>query len=170
MAAKSFLRIVAGVVTQAFGIQTSAGAANAGDIPALGEDGRLDNSMMPVGIGADTVSIPASEALAAGDEVNIWSDSGAAKARKADASTTGKESIGFVLAAVTSGANATVYFEGTNTQKTGLTPGASYFLSATTPGGVSDVSPSATGQVSQYVGIAVSATELSYESARPINL
>lgn len=50
MAAKHFLREIGGIVTRIFGVQTSAGAANAGDIPALGEDGRLDNSMMPTGI------------------------------------------------------------------------------------------------------------------------
>lgn len=170
MAAKFFTRVIAGILTQIPGIQVSAGVANAGDIPALGEDGRLDDSMMPVGIGADTKVIEASEALASGDEVNIWTDAGAIKVRKADASTTGKESNGFVLASVTSGADATVYFEGTNTQKTGLTPGASYYLSATTPGGVVTAAPSTVGQVVQFIGKAVSATELSYEAARPIHL
>lgn len=171
MAAKSFLRIVAGVVTQVFGVQASTGASNAGDIVALDDSGKIDNSMMPVGIGADTKILPASEALAAGDEVNLWTDTGnVIKVRKADASTNGKESNGFVLSAVSFGANATVYFEGTNTQKTGLIPGAAYYLSASTPGGVTNVSPSTAGQVSQYIGKALSATELSYESDRPINL
>lgn len=170
MAAKSFLRVVAGIATQIFGVQTSAGAANAGDIPALGEDGRLDNSMMPTGIGADTTSCLASEGLAAGDEVNLWNDAGTMKARKADASTTGKASDGFVQAAVTSGATATVYHEGTNTQKSGLTAGLDYYLSASTPGGVVSTSPSTAGQVSQYIGKATSTTSLSYEGARPINL
>lgn len=169
MAAKDFLRVVGGVVTRVFGVQSSAGAANAGDIVSLDDTGRIDGSMMPVGLGADTAVIPASEALAAGDEVNIWSDAGVARARKADASTAGKESNGFVLAAVSSGANATVYFEGTNTQKTGLTPGASYYLS-TTPGAVVTAAPTTTGQVVQFIGKATSATTLSYEAARPINL
>jgi hypothetical protein len=74
---------------------------------------------MPTGIGADTASITASEALAAGDLVNIY-DSTGAKCRKADASTSGKEAHGFVLAAVESAASATVYFEGSNTQVTGI--------------------------------------------------
>ncbi|WP_289241264.1 hypothetical protein, partial [Delftia sp.] len=89
---------------------------------ALDDSGRIDNSMMPVGIGADTAVIAASEALAAGDWVNMWNSTGA-KVRKADATTSGKEAHGFVLAAVTSGANATVYFEGTNTQVTAQTLG-----------------------------------------------
>lgn len=170
MAAKSFYRVVSGILTQIFGVQVSTGAANAGDIPALDDTGRFDMSLMPVGIGADTAIIPASEALAAGDEVNLWTDAGAVKARKADASVPGKESNGFVLAAVSSGANATVYFEGTNTQKTGLTPGATYYLSATTPGAVATTAPGVVGQVVQRIGKATSATTLSYEAAPPINL
>ncbi|WP_289241734.1 hypothetical protein [Delftia sp.] len=122
MAGKKFLRLVNNLVTEVLGIQTSAGAANAGDIVALDDSGRIDNSMMPVGIGADTAVIAASEALAAGDWVNVWNSTGA-KVRKADATTSGKEAHGFVLAAVTSGANATVYFEGTNTQVTAQTLG-----------------------------------------------
>ena len=169
MAAKTFLRVVAGVMTQVFGVQTSAGAANAGDIPALDDTGRIHNSMMPVGIGADTKELPASEALAAGDKINVWSDSGTAKMLKADATTPGKAADGFVIAAVSSGATGTAYFEGTNTQLSGLTPGAPYYLS-TTAGGVTTTPPSATGQVVQYVGKALSATELSFEPAQPINL
>ena len=64
MAAKKFLRLVNGVLTEIFGVQASAGAGNAGDIVSLDDSGRIDNSMMPVGIGADTAAIPASETLA----------------------------------------------------------------------------------------------------------
>jgi len=45
--------------------------------------------------------------------------------RKADATTAGKEANGFVLSAVTLGNNATVYFDGTDTQLSSLTPGRS---------------------------------------------
>jgi len=99
MAAKKFLRFVNNVITEVFGVQASAGAGNAGDIVALDDTGRIDNSMMPVGIGADTAVIVASETLAAGDWVNVWNDAGTAKARKADATSAGKEVHGFVLAA-----------------------------------------------------------------------
>jgi len=100
---------------------SSAGAGSSGKVVALDGSGRIDATMMPVGIGADTAIITASEALSAGDFVNIWNSSGA-KVRKADATTAGKETHGFVLAAVTSGASATVYFEGTNTGVSGATP------------------------------------------------
>lgn len=150
-------------------VVSSAGAGDAGKIPALDAGGRLDNTMMPTGIGATTKSIMASETLAAGDQVNIWNDAGTVKVRKADGTATGKESHGFVLAGVSSGANATVYFEGEITGLSSLTPGAAYFL-ATTPGGVTSTPPGASGNVSQYVGTAVSTTSLIYVSGEPIEL
>ncbi|NTV26670.1 MAG: hypothetical protein HGB01_10755 [Chlorobiaceae bacterium] len=169
MAAQKFLSIVNGVKTLLQAITSSAGAADAGKMVALDDAGRLDNSMMPVGIGADTKAIVASENLSAGDFVNVYNDSGTPKVRKADATTAGKECNGFVLAAVTSGQNATVYFEGTNTQRTGLTIGTRYVLGTTAGGIVAKASaPSATGNVQQEVGVAISATEISFEPSEPI--
>ena len=167
MPAKKFLRLVSGVITEAFGIQTSAGAANAGDVPVLDDTGRLDNSMMPVGIGADTAVIAASESLAAGNWVNIWNDSGA-KVRKADATTAGKEVHGFVLSAVTRGNPATVYFEGTNTQVSGQTPGTVFLQTTAGAGGAT--APSASGNAVQQVGVAVSATAVNFERGAAITL
>ena len=167
MAAKKFLRLVNGVLTEIFGVQTSAGAGNAGDLVSLNDTGRIDNSMMPVGIGADTATITASETLAAGDWVNVWNSSGA-KVRKADATTAGKEAHGFVLAAVTSGNPATVYFEGTNTQVTGQTPGPVYLQTTAGAGGATI--PSASGNVVQQIGVAVSATAVNFERGTPVTL
>ena len=168
MAAKKFLRLVNGVFTEIFGVQASAGAGNAGDLVSLDNSGRIDNSMMPVGIGADTANIVASEGLAAGDWVNVWNDAGTAKVRKADAATAGKEVNGFVLAAVTSGNPATVYFEGTNTQVTGQTPGPVYLQ--TTAGAGGTTIPSAAGNVVQQVGVAVGATAVNFERNTPVVL
>lgn len=168
MAAKKLLRLVSGVITEVLGIQTSAGAGNAGDIVALDDTGRIDASMMPVGIGADTAQIEASENLAAGDYVNVWSDGGDFKARKADATTAGKSAHGFVLAAATSGNPATVYFEGTNTQVSGQTPG-NVFLQTTAGAGGATV-PSASGNVVQQIGVAVSATAVNFERGVPVTL
>ncbi len=137
-------------------------------VPGLDASGRLDTSMMPTGIAADTAAITASEALAAGDLVNVWNSSGA-KVRKADASTSGKEAHGFVMAAVSSSGTATVFFEGSNTQVTGLTPGVQ-FLSASTPGLATATAPSATGQVVQRVGFATAAASLNFQSELPIVL
>ena len=167
MAAKKFLRLVNGVLTEIFGVQASAGAGNAGDLVSLDDSGRIDNSMMPVGMGADTATITASETLAAGDWVNVWNSTGA-KVRKADATTAGKEAHGFVLAAVSSGGNALVYFEGTNTQVSGQTPGPVYLQTTAGTGGATI--PSASGNVVQNLGVAVSATEVNFERGTPVVL
>ena len=167
MAGNKYFKNNSGTLTEEAAIQSSSGAGDAGKIIALDTSGRIDNSMMPVGIGADTQSVTASEDLAAGDFVNVYNSSGA-KCRKADASTAGKEASGFVLAGVTSGNSATIYFEGTNTQVTGMTPGT-VFLS-TTPGIATSTAPSASGNVVQRIGFATSATTINFQCQLPIVL
>lgn len=166
--ASKYLRNNAGTLTEVEATVTSAGAGDAGKIPGLDGAGRLDTSVMPVGIGADTASITTSEALAAGDFINVWNSSGA-KARKADASAAGKEAMGFVLSSASSGASAIVYFEGTNTQVSGLTPGP-VFLSASSAGQATGTAPSTAGQVVQRLGVAISATAINFEPAPAIVL
>jgi hypothetical protein len=157
----------AGQLTERNGLVTSAGAGDAGKIIATDASGRLDNSLMPVGIGADTASITTSEALADGDWVNIHSSSGF-KVRKADASTAGKEAHGFVLASYGSGVPATVYFEGTNTHVSGQTPGNVYL--STTPGTGQAAAPTGSANVVQRIGFAVSATAVNFQSQVPVVL
>ena len=147
---------------------SSVGAADAGKVVQLDGSGRLDSSVMPVGIGADTKVMIASEALAAGDFVNVWSDGGAFKVRKADATTGGKRAHGFVLSVVSSGANATVYFEGENTAVTGMTPG-DVFLGITA-GRAQAAAPTGSGQTVQRIGVATSATSVNFEPSQPIVL
>lgn len=149
------------------GKTTSAGAGDSGKLAALDGSGRLDSTMMPVGIGADTATITASEALAAGDFVNVWDSSGA-KVRKADATVAGKEAHGFVLSAVSNGAAATVYFESTNTGVTGLTPGPVYL--STTAGTATNTAPSGSGNIVQRIGFATSATAVNFQSQPPVTL
>lgn len=167
MAGNKYISNVAGQLTEVAASQASAGAGDAGKIPALDAAGRLDTSMMPVGIGADTATITASEALSAGDYVNVWNSTGA-KVRKADASTSGKEAHGFVLAAVSNGAPATVYFEGTNTQVTGQTAGPVYL--STTPGAGTTTPPSTAGQVVQRLGVATGTTAVNFDAGPSIVL
>lgn len=174
---------------------TSSGVADANQIPALNSSGILDDSIvnssvtsaankvvkmngagviditvLPTGIGADTAAIIASEALPAGSFVNVWNSSGVGKVRLADGSTTGKIANGFVLSAVSADSIATVYFEGTNTQCTGLTPGEQ-FLSDSVPGKSTSTPPSTiSGSVCQYIGVAISTTSINFESSRPIKI
>lgn len=144
------------------------GAGQANKIPALDVSGRLDTTMMPTGIGAETSIVPAFGALAAGDLVNVYNDGGVMKARKADASNTTAPANGFVLAAVVDGANATVYWGGLNSAVSGLTPGQHYL--STTAGASNHVAPSTAGNVVQKVGIAVSSTVLQFNPQDPILL
>lgn len=140
-------------------ITTSAGASDAGKVPGLDGGGKWHISFMPSGLGTPTVTIVASETLAAGNFVNFWNDSGTPKVRKADAAT-GKRADGFVKAGVTSGASATVYGPGAiNDQLSGLTA-VPYRLSTTTPGAIQTGIPTGAGELYQEVGTAVSATEL----------
>ena len=161
--AQRFLARVSGKTRQVEAKTTSAGAADAGKVPALDSSGKLDESMMPAGIGAATQILPASENLSAGNFVNIWADAGTAKVRLADNSN-GRPADGYVLDAVSSAADATVYpLDGTNSELTGLTPGAEYWLG--TAGGVTDTpldetDAASANKISQYLGKAKSATEL----------
>lgn len=163
MAAQGFLARVAGRTKQIIATVVSAGAANGGDIVALGDDGRLDMSVLPPGIGANTTQAVASETLGAGKFVNFHDDGGTLSARLADNSN-GRQADGFVLQAVSAAAIATVYpLDGTNAALAGLTPGARYWLGIA--GGVTATPPDETdaanaGKISQYLGVAKSATEL----------
>lgn len=145
-------------------VASTAGAADANKLIRTSGDGKLDPSLMPSGLGADVLTLTASENLAAGDYVNVWDDAGTAKARKADASAAGREADGFVLNAVVSGQDASVYFEGRNTGMTGLTVGARYYLSAAAAGAATTTPPSGSGNVVQFLGRASSATSLAFEA------
>lgn len=140
------------------GLVVSTGAGDAGKIPALDAGGRLDISLLPPGIGAATVTVASSENLAAGDFVNLYNNGGTINARLADANAN-RRAHGFVLANVTSPADATVYYGDVNNELSGLTVGAEYFLSETA-GGVVTPAPTTAGSLAQRLGVAQSATEL----------
>jgi hypothetical protein len=166
----NFLTLIGNKITEFAGLVVSAGAGDAGKLVATDSSGRLDDSVMPVGIGADTKLIVTSEALTAGDYVNIYDVSGTATCRKASAADATKPAHGFVLDNVSSAANATVYFEGPNTGLTGLTAGTTYVLSAATPGAVVALAsaPAAAGNTLQVLGVATAAAEINTEIGQPI--
>jgi hypothetical protein len=155
------IQLINGRLTQVEAITSSAGAGSSGKIPALDSGGRLAANMMPIGVIPDTKSIVTSENLSAGDFVNVYNNGGTFTARKADATTDGKTATGFVLTAATAPAAVDVYFEGVNNQRSGLTAGR-YYLD-TTAGGITATPPSGAGNVVQYVGTAISATEITFE-------
>lgn len=157
----------AGGFTETEAVQIG-GVGNADKVPSLNASGTLDPTMMPTGIGADTATLEASGAIAAGDFVNIFDDGGTAKMRKADASSPTTAAHGFVLAAVADAATGTVYFEGNNTGVTGQTAGVTYL--STTAGLATSTAPSGSGEIVQRLGVAVAATVLNFESTTPVTL
>lgn len=165
----NYLNTLNGHLAQETPIVSSTGVSDASKIVQTDSGGHLDVSVLPAGILTQVAVLPASEALAAGDFVNVFDDTGTAKVRLATAATSGKSAHGFVLAAVESAANATVYFEGQNTQVTGATAGE-VWLSATTPGSFTSTAPTGTGKVQQLIGTAISATAIDFEGQRPIIL
>lgn len=160
MAAKSYLSLIAGIRTLVAGVVVGGSAAQDGALVALDVNGRLDNSVLPVGIGADTFTSTAGEALAAGDLCYVGP---AGTILKASAGTAGVVCEGFVLVSSANAAPATIYFEGRNTSLTGLTAGTRYYLSETA-GGVTATPVSGAGKRHQFVGRAVSATSLNFEA------
>lgn len=167
MPGQKILTQVAGGLVEVETVQTG-GGPSANLVPSLNAAGQLDVTMMPTGIGADTSVIEADGALAAGDFVNLYNDGGIPKVRKADATALATVAHGFVLDAVANAANATVYWEGTNTAVTGQTPGK-VFLS-TSAGLASTTAPAASANIVQCIGIATSATTINFEPAQPIVL
>lgn len=185
-----FIRNNAGRLTETATLASSAGAGDADKVPSTNGSGVLDpsilnaattgnnkvlltdgsgrisSSVLPVGVGPQTYELEAFEALAAGDVVNVFSDSGTGKVRLADASND-RPANGFVLSAVIATGMATVYTEGFNSQSAGLTPGT-LFLSNTVPGGVQGTAP--TSGIVQIVGTALSATAFDFEAQPPITL
>lgn len=139
----------------------STGVGEAGDIVALDASGKLDPSLLPVGVGADVKIAPASENLSAGDYVNFFdAGGGVVNVRLADNSN-GREAHGFVLDAVTAPANATVYFEGSNTAAAAGLPGQRAYLG--TAGGVitTPLDPAVdVGDIHQLLGTYVDTTEI----------
>lgn len=164
------LDYVSGLLKEQEATVQSSGSGDAGKIIALGNDGKVDVSILPVGVGPQVMVLPAFENLSAGNLVNVFNDGGVAKVRKADASAVGKEAHGFVLQSYNSGQTAVIYFSDEVTGLSGLTPGARYFLSDETPGAVTTTPPSTSGSVVQYIGVATSSSSLFFKPGQPVVL
>jgi hypothetical protein len=149
--------------------QTSAGSGSAGQIVALNSSGVLDSTLFPAGLGEASITVVASESLAAGAMVNLWSNAGVLNVRNANATDATKPVSGFVASAFASSATATVYFFGQLvTGVSGLTIGAPVYL-ATTAGGVTPTAPSASGNLVCVLSqAAISATEFVLEKVSSI--
>lgn len=142
---------------------TSAGGSN----PDTGGDDPSDDTPdyeAPPPVTSETMT--AGEALAANNLVHVYSDGGAFKVRKADASA-GREAHGFVKDVTASGGQVTVFFEGANSALSGLTPGPKYLSDA---GAISDAPPAGAGKIVQRVGIGTAAGVFVFEPGEAIGL
>lgn len=117
-------------------------------------------------VSATSKTVTTSEALSAGNLVNLHNSSGI-KCRKASASL-GYEAHGFVLEDVGSGSVAMVYTDGENPFLSGLTVGP-LFLSSTS-GGVTSSVYSTTGYIVQSVGYALSSTKMLFQVGMPVEV
>ncbi len=140
-------------------LTTSTGAPDANQLVQTGGDGKLDETLLPSSV-FDSISLTSAEALTAGDYVYI---DGSGEVARASGASGGNAAVGYVKDSVTAATSVTVYFEGTNDALAGLTPGASYFLSDTTPGGITTSIPTDTGEIVQKIGLAINATSLTFE-------
>ena len=135
---------------------TSSGVGDAGKLVALASDGLISPTMLQ---STETLSLVASENLAAGDFVNFWNDTGTLKMRKAVNTASSTRADAYVKSSVTSGNAGIAYRDsGTLTGLSSLTVGSPYFLG--TGGGITTTPPSASGSIVQLVGTAKSTTEL----------
>lgn len=112
---------------------------------------------------AGTLVYIAGETIATGQAVNIYDDAGTAKVRLANATDDTKECAGYAKVGASLGGNVVVSFEGLVTSLSGLSTGKQVFLS-TTGGEFTATAPQATGNLSQPLGVATSATTLRFEA------
>lgn len=145
-------------------ITTSSGAADAGKIIATDSNGQIDPTLIGT---SESLTMVASETLAAGDFVNFWNDSGTIKMRKATNTGIATQAHGYVKAVVTSGNSGTVYRDnGLLTGLSGLTVGSTYFLG--TSGGTTTTLPTGSGSIVQCLGVAQTTTALLVDIEDPI--
>lgn len=138
----------------------STGVAEAGDVVALDASGKLDASVLPVGVGPDVKIVEASEALTAGDYVNIFDNAGTPNVRLADNSN-GREAHGYVLASFAITENAQVFFEGPNTAASSALAGQRAYLGTAGDIITTPLDPATqTGNIHQLLGSYVDVNEI----------
>jgi len=143
--------------------------ANAADLTSgyLSPDRIADDSLPPVKIKGTPMRV--SDAVAAGNFVNVWDNGGLFFIRPAQADVEGKEAHGFVRSAGAAGAVVTMWSSGYNEFVSGMVPG-SVFLSSTVAGRATKAVPQNAGNVVQQLGTAVNDTTIHYNPAPRILL
>lgn len=156
----NYLNIVSGKIKQLAAIVTGGTPAAGQQIIATNDQGCLDVTFLPPGVGPETITavVDASAVLQPGNFVYIDTRNGVSATAylataAGSAGVAAKPAIGFVLTRFDPGTTATIYtVSQRNTALTGLTPGLDYYLSVTTPGGITTTVPSGRFCVWQYIG------------------
>lgn len=111
----------------------------------------------------------ANVAITAGQYINLFNVAGVLQARLATGAAIGTQADGYCNADVAIGAvGEFIMSRGNNNHRTGLVVGQRYWLNVATPGSIRTTAPIAAGNVEQYLGIAVSTTELITNIMYPI--
>ena len=157
MAGKKYMSLSGGKKVLTTSNNSSAGVADANKIVSLNAAGKIDPSMLT---DQDVSSIVAFENMAAGDYVNLFLDAGVIKARLADNSND-RPAHAYIDDTVTALSFVNCFFEGSNTNLSGLTIGARQFLGTVGQTIETALDPDViTGNIHQLLGVAISATEV----------
>ena len=153
MPGEKFIQMTTGGnFTEKRGVQAG-GSSNANKIAALDSAGKIANTMLPDGIGQDTIVVQASEALSAGQFVNIWKSGSDTRVRRASATSAITRADGFIKEDVASGSDATIFISGINTDVGGsINEGDKVFL-GTNPGEGRSIPPTSANNIAQYLGV-----------------
>lgn len=138
----------------------------AGEVQQLQTGDTLGGPVAEVGYISVTNNDAASTAI--GDVMYIFGSDSLKKA-KADAAST-SDAFAIAVAVITTAAAGYFQTDGVLAGLSGLTPGATYYLSAATAGLLTTTAPSTVGQSVVRIGKALSATELDIKIQRPILL
>lgn len=148
-------------------ILTSSGAPDSGKMAQTGANGKFHLSLMADGVVPDQKTGVSNGAITLNDLCYIETAGTIARATAASAGP--HEAMGFATSTVITGVSVTIQDQGIMSGFTGLTPGARYFLSDVTPGGVLiDPGPVGAGKIAQFIGYAMSATEINFEPDQPV--
>lgn len=116
----------------------------------------------------NAIVVVANADLIAGEIVNLFSSGGVIQARPANGSAIATRAWGWSPNAIAHSASGIIFLGEGYSPSSGLTVGATYYLSSTTPGGITTTAPSIAGTIKQEVGLALSAVDLYIRLSTPI--
>lgn len=139
------------------------------DLTVAGEQGLNDQWAALRGVLLSTiVSAKATEALAAGDFVNIYDNAGVVSVRRAIATAYATAANGFVRSDVTSGASGLINLAGMNDKIVIAATLQDCYLSDATAGKVISSAPTTAGRIKQNLGLAIAGVGVFFMPRVPV--